>query len=189
MTAREYQNKVAKILKTIFSKELVKTEWNSVEFDEHAGNHKLIYAPRHDIAIGPFNSYLRNLDTSNDCTEIMMSHLLTTKLFKNCLKNRGTLKEVWNNFNRCYLAIELEFSGSSKHMLGSIINASVSGGIGIIITTKKNIKKINRLVAYIMRLEGLERIEINHLRNLIVFEKNDFLKLLSDVKKKVINKK
>lgn len=37
----------------------------------------------------------------------------------------------WNA--RCFLAIEVEDSGSRKHLLGDMINASVSGRIGVLV--------------------------------------------------------
>lgn len=181
MKAREYQNKVFKILQNIFGANLVRQEWDSVEYDGHSTNHKVVYAPRHDIAVGPFNSYLTDLDIGVDRTKTMQSHPFTVKLFDGCLKNRGSLNKVWNNICRCYLAIELEFSGSSKHILGSVVNASVSGAIGIIVTTKNKVEKINKLVAYLMRLEGLERIQINQLNNLVIFGEDEFLKFLLDI--------
>ncbi len=177
INSKEYQNKLAGILQDIFGKELVKTEWDSVKFDGHGGNHSQVYAPRHDIAVGPFNSYA-DLDLGNDRTKVMLSHSFTKKLIKCVLSQRETIDKVWNSFSRCFLAIEIEFSGSEKHILGSIINASVSGAIGIVITNHDNIKKAERLSSYIMRLEGLERIDLNVLRNLVIFEQDDFISFL-----------
>ena len=177
--SREYQSKVAIMLRGIFGKELVETEWDSVQYDGHAGNHSQVYAPRLDIAVGPFNSYT-NLDIGDDQTKVMRSHPFTKKLIKTILSQRETIGKVWNSFSRCFLAIEIDFSGSEKHILGSIINATVSGSIGIVITNHENFKRANRLVSYIMRLEGLDRIDLNVLRNLIIFEQEDFISFLKN---------
>jgi len=183
MTANKYQNKVAKILYAIFGEKLVKTEWDSVKYDSHFANHKLVYAPRIDIAVGPFNSY-KDLDIGIDKAELMQSHPFTKELINRVFKHRETMDKIWNSISRCYLAIEIEFSGSSKHILGSIINASVSGSIAIIITSNNHFKKVNRISKYLMRLEGLERLEINTLRNLIIFKENEFLEFLQIFKDK-----
>lgn len=179
MLAHEYQNQLITNLRSIFGDELVEPEWDSVKYDLHSGNHKIVYAPRHDIAVGPFNSYL-NFDIGIDATELMQSHPFTKRLYKDYLKDRDTLKKCWNSLSRCYLAIEIEFSGSSKQLLGSMVNAAVSGSIGIVIVKKTDIEKANRISTYLMRLEDFEKVKLNMLRNLIIFECDDFLKLLLD---------
>lgn len=178
MNANEYQNKIADILRNIFGNDLVKTEWDSVTCDGHTANHTKIYAPRHDIAIGPFNSYA-DLDIGIDRTWNMRKHPFTKELINKELKHREVLDKVWNKYSRCFLAIEIEFSGSSKHTMGSIINAVVSGSIGIIITTEERMKKVNRIYKYVLRLENLGNLEINVLRNLIIFNDKQFLELLN----------
>lgn len=179
ITTSNYQNKLIIDFRSIFGNEVVKKEWDSVKFDGHIDNHKLVYAPRHDIAIGPFNSDM-NLDTGIDNTKCMQSHPFTKRLIKDVLQNRGTLKKTWNSFSRCYLAIEIEFTGSSKHILGSLINASVSGSIGIVINNKHNSTKVDRIWRYLKRLEGLGRMKIYTLNNLIIFDNDEFLELLSE---------
>ncbi len=179
MRTREYQNQLVTNLRSIFGDKLVEPEWDSVKYDLHSGNHKIVYAPRHDIAVGPFNSGL-DLDIGTDKTKPMQSHAFTKRLYKDYLKNRDTLKKCWNSLSRCYLAIEIEFSGSSKQLLGGIINAAISGSIGIVIVKKTNIEKAERLTKYLFRLEEFEKVTLNVLRNLIIFEDDDFLKLLLD---------
>lgn len=181
MVAKKYQQKITRALKNIFGEDLVKAEWDSVQYDGHTANHKIVYAPRLDIAVGPFNSYA-DLDIGIDNTRQMQSHPFTKKLIKEELQHREKLNKVWNSISRCFLAIEIEFNGSSKHILGDIINASVSGSIGMVIVNKNNVEKAKRLCGYIMRLENLGRLEINALRNLIIFEEKEFLNFLSEFK-------
>jgi hypothetical protein len=157
MNARDYQNKLLTDFQYIFSDQSVEKEWDSVKYDPHFSNHKEVYAPCHDIAIGPFNDY-SDLDCGIDKTKPMQTHPFIKNLINDRLQAGCQLKDVWNSFSRCFIAIEIEFSGSSKHILGSIINASVSGSIGIIIGNEKNIKKIKRIDSYLFRLEELERL-------------------------------
>ena len=179
MLTREYQNQLVTNLRSIFGDELVEPEWDSVKYSRHSGNHKIVYAPRHDIAVGPFNS-LWDFDVRTDVTKPMRSHPFTKRLYKDYLKDRDTLRRCWNSLSRCYLAIEIEFSGSSKHLLGSMLNAVVSGSIGIVIVNETNIQKAIRMSNYLMRLEDFEKVKLNVLRNLIIFDRDDFLKLLLD---------
>lgn len=181
MKAGEYQNRTAMMLRNIFKEGLVRIEWDVSEYDGHTFNHNLIYAPRVDIAVGPFNSYM-DLDIGIDKTKPFQNHPFTKKLSEVLLRNADSLDQVWSSTPLCYLAIEIEFSGSSKHILGSIINACVSGAIGIVVANKENLDKVQRAYKYIMRLDAHERISINYLRNLVVFEENEFLDFLSTIK-------
>jgi len=183
MEARNFQKKIEKRLVEIFGQDFVKSEFDSVKFDGRGHNHVSVYAPRIDIAVGPFNPYLPNHDIGIDDTKKMKQHPLTQKLFTkgNEGDTRGTLDSLWNDLSRCYLAIEIEFSGSSKHIMGGIINAASSGSIGIVIGNKKTTEKIKRIYKYIIRLENYERVKTNYLSNLWVFEDIEFLDFLKSV--------
>lgn len=163
MNTRECQTEIAKVLKRVYRGQSVEVEWDSVKYDNHFSNHKFVYGPRIGIAVGPFNSYA-DLDIGNDRTRVMQSHPFTTRLFE-AYFNVSELDEVWNEFSRCYLAVEVEFSGSPKHILGDIVNASVSGSIGLVIGTRDNIEEIKRAFSYVLRLEYLERMNIHTLNN------------------------
>jgi len=181
MPARDYQDRIVNILRNIFDASSIMTEWDSVKYDSHSGNHGIVYAPRHDIAVGPFNSYW-DLDIGVDKTKTMMRHPFTKKLYKDILQYRDPLKKIWNSKSRCYLAIEIDFSGTSKHMLGSIVNASASGSIAIYIVKKTDSDKAVRLSNYLMRLEEYEFLTFNMLRNLIILKDDEFLEFLSTFK-------
>lgn len=128
--AREYQNKIAPLLGSIFGDDQVKLEWDSVKYDGHTTNHISVYGPRIDIAVGPFNSYM-DIDIGNDKPAKLKKHKLVKTLIKKVFADREDFDKIWNKTSRCFIAIEIDFSGSSKHILGSIINATVSGAIGI----------------------------------------------------------
>jgi hypothetical protein len=177
MRSTEYHEKIYHIFQNIFGEKNVEKEWDSVKYDPHLSSHKTTYAPRHDIAVGPFNDY-SDLDCGIDNTKCMQSHPLFKSLFRDKFVAGCELKDVWNSFSRCFIAVEIEFNGTSKHIMGSIINASVSGSIGIVIGNRKNIQKIWRIYHYIGRLEELERLQLRTLGNLVIFEENEFLDLI-----------
>lgn len=179
MNANEYQNQIVERLKQIFPAELVKKEWDSsVTFNDLSHN-KMVYAPRIDIAIGPFNNRM-NLDIGELPTDLMKKHLFTKMLFDKRYKDFGSFKEVWNSFSRCYLAIEVEFSGSSKHILGSIVNATTNGSLAFIVTNQKNHSKVERIYKYLWRQENNSLLDINVLKNTIIFEEKELLELLKE---------
>jgi hypothetical protein len=179
MNVQDYQKKILRNLQCIFPNEPVETEWDSVKYDPHFSNHKEVYAPIHDLAVGPFNFYA-DLDRGIDNTKGMKSHPFTKRLVEPKLESGLHWDKLWNSLSRCFLAVEIEFSGSLKHMLGSIVNASVSGSIGIVVASNHNRNKIDRLVNYLFRLEYLERLKLNTIGNLFVFDEEDFSKFLSE---------
>lgn len=170
--AKKYQDVVLKKLRDIFGEEVVKSEWDSVTYDSHFHNHKSVYAPRIDIAVGPFNSY-GDLDIGNDRTAVMKNHLLVERL-------NERYEIAWNNLSRCFLAIEIVFSGSSKHIMGDFLNATSTGAIGIIVSRGKSHDKAKRMLGYLNRLEDFKR--IHRMRNLMLFRDDDFLKFLEELK-------
>lgn len=103
------------------------------------------YAPRVDIAVGPFNT------TPGRDPEIT-SELLPKRvraLFNGDHENRNP---------RCLLAIEVCFSGSSKHVLGDILNAGALGLYGLVVGREENMAKIRRNFEYLRALAELEKL-------------------------------
>jgi hypothetical protein len=177
MKAVDYQDKLILDFQRIFPSNQVLKEWDTVKYDPHFSNHKDVYAPRVDIAIGPFNDY-SDLDCGIDRTKLMKTHPFIKKLTEDKREAGLRMKDLWNSFSRCFIAIEIEFSGTSKHILGSMINASVNGSIGIVLTNKVNYDKTNRIFSYFLRLESLERMKLTTLGNLFVYEQSQFQTLL-----------
>lgn len=109
-----------------------------------------LYAPRVDIAIGPFayengihmTSEHNNLFNRYQQLFLMLCHihLENLDLIHNDTpddQKRAMVMEKLNtiyhtNYNaRCFLAIEVENNVSRKHLMGGVINAPVLGRIGI----------------------------------------------------------
>ncbi len=174
--AKGYQTQVVKTLKEIFGDELVKPEWDSVTYDGHMTNHSLVYAPRVDIAVGPFNSYA-DLDIGVDRTAALKNHLLTKRL-----QERTGNTVVWNDCARCFLAVEIVFSGSSKHISGDFLNATSTGALGFIVASRGMYEKVRRTLNYFHRLQEFERLHKNGLQNIMLFRDDEFLEFLWELK-------
>jgi GNAT superfamily N-acetyltransferase len=175
-SARKYQDQVTATLKEIFGNEMVKPEWDSVTYDGHTSNHTLVYAPRVDIAVGPFNSYA-DLDIGNDRTASMKKHFLVKKL-----QERTGNTIVWNDCARCFLAVEIVFSGKSKYIAGDFLNATSTGSIAFVVAHKKVYEKVSRMLNYFHRLQEFERLHENGLQNLMLFRDDEFLEFLWELK-------
>ncbi len=187
MKTKDYQHSLARHLADIFGQEMVETEWDSVKYDGHTSNHRTIYAPRHDIVVGPFNSYA-DLDVGRDNTELMKVHPFTKRIVREIGWDKGDFKNCWNDFARCYLAIEIELGGgtkksnSLKHIFGSVVNASVSGAIGIVVVNEHTSKKVERVYGYIGRLKYLERLIVRTIDNLVIIDEDELLDIVREVK-------
>jgi GNAT superfamily N-acetyltransferase len=167
-TASEYQMLVTNILRQLFDPRLVIPEWDAAAHDFHVSPHKQMYFPRIDIAIGPFNSAME-IDVGFDNTGTMKSHPLYKKL-----KEESEIG--WNNFSRCFLAIEVLFSGSSKYTLGDVSNASFTGSIGFVVAKRgEPHRKASRMIHYFQSRSDAEEAPLN---NILVFQDDDFLQFL-----------
>lgn len=181
---REYQESASESLKNIFGEDNVKKEWDAAKGSEDDFTREL-YCPRLDVAVGPFNIH-RDLYEDN----LSINRTLSA--------NRNLLKRLWraselrvstferfmrekSNNPRCMLAIEIENSGSSKHMLGNIANVSILGAIGIVIpfNAKKLAlcKRIKKYVTFAMEVEKIRGV----FKNVLIINKEKFLRIINDV--------
>lgn len=176
MSAREYQNQVYDLLTRAFSPALVKNEWDARHGALDRLTDKGIYAPRADIAVGHFN-----LDRENRAKNVQSIEQSARK--NPFIRKLNTQGLILNRNPRCLLAIEIEFSGSMKHILGDIANASMLGYIGIVIGTaagrRPNYPRIQRVRSYIETVVEFEKAPEGLFKNVLYFNTDEFLELLS----------
>ena len=124
------------------------------------------YYPRTDIAVGPFS-------IASGHNELISKELINEKLLKR-------LRSLSVNPNpRCLLAIEVVFSGSSKHILGDLLNASAIGLYGIVIGTPEIMPKILRNVEYLKKLAELDKLNPLPFTNVLVIDTASFETMMS----------
>jgi hypothetical protein len=74
-----------------------------------------------------------------------------------------------NKNPRCFIAIEVERSGSKKHMLGDIVNASALGFIGLIVAWDKDVlRHFLRILRYQVFLESVGKGKFKRTNVLVV---------------------
>lgn len=165
MNATEAQREFKILLAEIFGPNNVFTEWRSNANAEDWLQPGDIYTPRPDISVGPFN--IREGINTGSIENEFIQH----RAFFDLLEIPDSCV---NENPRCLIAIEIENSGSSKHMIGNIINASLLGKVGIIVTLRdKFFRKAERAYSY---LEGaFERKKIGYKPSNVIIKTYDEL--------------
>lgn len=177
MSAAIYQRRMEELLKLIFSADMIKREW-SIWDGARDGFRRTntMYAPRLDIAVGPFNTTTENKHF--DTTAIRNfdgNPLIASIILKGQEENQNW---QYNNNPRCLLAIEIEYSGSSKHILGDYTNASMMGHIGVVVSSAENYEKISRVGEYVKTLRQLEKASADLFCNTVHYREDEFEALL-----------
>lgn len=132
MTEREYQAASQTALRSVFAE--VETQWRPFLHHGHQ-----MYSPAIDIAVGPFATeqryearYTELLQESRAFIErLIAAHNRNVE----DLDERASFESIahFNENARCFLGIEIEKTGSKKHCLGDLVNASALGRIGLLV--------------------------------------------------------
>jgi hypothetical protein len=132
---RAYQQQVKEAFDRIYGE--VEIQWRPFR-----GEGRGIYAPIVDIAVGPFAITRRYIDEYGELLDQTRAFIerLIGKHNENCEGREENARfEDIRNFNenaRCLLCIEIEESGTRKHCLGNLVNASALGRIGILVRVR-----------------------------------------------------
>lgn len=169
-------------LKKVFSPELIIPEWSATKNSEDDFNRTDYYAPRVDVAIGPFNTN-RDIEKNNQTFENLIQENinLIKKLYD--LSHLGENREYLmfddfllslNKNPRCFIALEIENTKAAKRALGDIVNASVMGKIGIVVPIGNDkYEMFIKIKKYFHYLEQVGKFEGNF-RNLLIIEASKF---------------
>jgi hypothetical protein len=180
---KEYQNLLCDELSRIYPTVEVVSEWASMK-DEMG-----IYSPRVDVAVGPFatqgiciEQYNQLMDDSQDfIIKLINYHSVNIRAFtpESKLLTFNALKHK-NSNARCLLAIEIENSGSRKHIIGDVVNASALGRVGIFIAwTPEKLRAVIKMRRYLQFLKRVGKNTFNT-TNLLILDKNQFLQAVLD---------
>jgi len=154
------------------------------------GEGRGIYAPIVDVAVGPFAIETRY--------ETRYSEILaqTRDFIENLIENHNANVEdaeerarfdrvaAFNMNARCLLCIEVEDTGSRKHCLGDLVNASALGRIGLLIArTDAVLRTFIRQRAYLAYLRSVDK---NTFRtdNALVLTEKQFNDCLAEMKRR-----
>jgi hypothetical protein len=135
-----------------------------MQWQPFLGEGRAIYAPVVDVAVGPFairgryiDEYAKLLDDTRGFVERLIAKHNENLDGQEKPTDFETIK-YFNQNARCLLCVEIEESGSRKHCLGNLVNASALGRIGILVA--RNIEMLNVFVrqrAYLHFLADVEK--------------------------------
>jgi len=175
--AGKAKTEIASQLKLIFGNDNVETEWRSSAENKDWLKYGKVYAPYPDIAVGPFNIHTGD-QAEQERREIENSFNRHTNFLQNIF-----VKNNHNQNPRCLLAIEIEYSGSEKYLVGDIINASILGYFGIIVVHDDLLSMATRIMKYLIGASEMNKIG-NVARNVIVVEYSRFMERLPKAEKR-----
>lgn len=175
MTGQEIQDQVIAALAEFVTEDLLIREWSVRRGAEDTFGDKASYAPRLDVAIGPFNPTFQN--RHNDAQAIHQAEGPIIRVLRAAIA--GQNPHFYENTNpRCVVGIEVEHDTSSKHILGGITNVSMLGRLGVVIGTPENLDKIRRIHAYVRKLKEVEKAPLDMFGNVGCFGVEEFLQVL-----------
>jgi hypothetical protein len=164
MSATDYQRAVQARLRRHF--EEVRLEWSITRGATDAlAPDVTVYAPRVDVAIGPFNT--------TPGPDLAINDALLPGRLRDVVDGRPS-----NPNPRCLLAIEICYSGSSKHIMGDMLNAGALGHYGFVVGDQRHMAKIRRIGRYVEVLADLGKMPPWLFRNVVPLSTHDFDELL-----------
>jgi hypothetical protein len=169
---REDQRLIAEALRIEFPPDTVVTEWPALADEVGA------YSPRVDIAVGPFatqTQYIAEYDHLESQHHELLDRL--HRSFTDNLREFGSQRAApqldlmcgSNSNARCFLAIEVEGSGSRKHIMGGVVNASSLGRFGVsLASTDAHLRTLLRVREYMMFLGEVGKNRFNPKNSLLL---------------------
>ncbi len=169
---RPDQERLASGLRNQFGGVQVEPEWRALDGQVN------VYSPRVDIAIGPFAINTTHEATYDEMgrhhreflTQLHSSFAANVREFAptDIVPNLQSVCQL-NRSARCFLAVEVEGSGSRKHTMGGAINASALGRIGVSVAcSNPELKKLLKMRRYLQLLTSVGKNSFNTTNLLVV---------------------
>lgn len=185
---KQFEKKVKSSLDNYFQKLgiKVKVENQWVPFRNEAVSK---YSPRVDVAVGPFaygtTQYINEYNRLTEVSSSFINKLLQS--FKHNSEHFSFERDIPNDYRilntvnenaRCFMAIEIEKSGTRKHRLGDIVNACSLGRAGTIIAWDTSVlKSFLKITEYLSFLKSKMK-PTYETKNLVIVSKKQFLEPL-----------
>lgn len=181
MAGKDIQNELFARLTRIAGFGPVVREWSVRSGAQDVFADIAAYAPRLDIAVGPFNTSFEHRHEDSYAIHAFKHPLIAT--LRDAIQKQNP--NFYENHNpRCLVGIEIEYATSSKHILGGITNAGMLGRLGIVVGSPDLIGKVRRIHAYVRKLREVEKAPGEMFGNVGCFEHAEFLALIRNSKRR-----
>jgi hypothetical protein len=155
LTETEYQAQVKLSLERIYGE--VSVQWSALR-----GQGRNTYAPRVDVAVGPFAIHRRYIEEYTNLLNVTRP-FIESLLVRHNRNAEGIGQPVtfgdilhFNDNARCLISIEIEECGGRKHCLGNLVNVSSLGRVGILVArTDAVLRTFIRQRSYFQFLEDV----------------------------------
>jgi hypothetical protein len=176
MVGKAIQSRIFRKLQKSVGPDSVVWEWSVRKGASDTFGDEATYAPRLDLAIGPFNTTFEN--RYEDARTIHREDGELVRRIHDVVmeQNNGNLFE--NPNPRCLIGIEVEYGTTSKHILGGITNASMLGRYAVIVGPSDNMKKIRRIHVYARKLIEVGKASRTMFGNVACLSQSEFMNLL-----------
>ena|SRR5947209_13114493 len=155
-------------------------EWPADYKSQDSWKNNRIYTPRLDIAVGPFNTDA-NIDVNKQKIEQKYEENMSFISNLQARKSPPTSSAGPNSNPRCFLAVEIENTGTRKHRLGSILNAAALGKVGIVVGWNREVtKSLTRIDDYLTYLYTVGKLVTRPPRPIII-DKSSFWDALQEI--------
>jgi hypothetical protein len=164
----------------------VKRQWPALQ-----GESRDKYSPRVDVAVGPFATGILRFETEYDQLAGYSSREIDALIvaYRENLDDQDIELAVpsgWRELNkanrnaRCFVAVEIERSGTRKHMLGDVVNACSLGRVGMIVPWDgESMLAFLRIAKYFGFLGDKEK-PTYYTRNLVICSWNQFATIFGE---------
>ena len=167
-----YQKDLKTVLSRFFPGETVVEYFIPKNARDQFGREVGVYLPRLDVAVGPFN------ETDGDAHERIKNEYFE--------KAPQFLRNITNGLSqnknpRCALGIEVVYSGTSKHILGDMLNSGTIGLYGLVLVAEDMYSKVARIQEYVRVVKGMRKLPGEFCSNVRVLKADDFLNGLRNI--------
>jgi hypothetical protein len=176
-TVMATQVQITNRLSEIFGRANVISEWSVANNSQDDLTHRF-YCPRIDIVVGPFNidrqvwrNNARIIDAYQDNRPLFTLLQGASDVQNQALEH--------NDNPRCLLAIEIENRTGTKHRMGSILNASAIGAVGImIVNNPKSFESMVKIREYLKYLNFVGKTNYNP-QNIMILLSDNFYNIIN----------
>ena len=158
-------------------------EWDAAKNSQDDFTRNL-YCPRLDICVYPTNTNRHIAGNQDIDAALQRNQPLLAVLHSVSHRRQEPFDQILRSGNinpRCFLAVEIENSGSKKHMLGDIINAAFLGKFGIVVAVgQRQFRGFTRILEYLKFCVAVGKAQ-ERFENVLLFEATELLTALNNV--------